>query len=192
MVGGEVVGQGVCGAVGHNAAVVDNQDALAHGLHLGQNVGAQDNRVVAAQVFDEGADFNNLLGVQAHGGLVQNEHRGVADQRLGNAHALLIALGEVADEPVVHVFDLHQLADLLQVLLPGELGLLQLIHEVQVLFHRHIHVQGRQLRQVADHFLDLVGLLQGVLSRDRHLAGGGGEVARDDVHCGGFTSAIGP
>ena len=78
--------------------------------------------MVAAQVFDEGADLDDLLGVQAHGGLVQNEHRGVADQRLGNAHALLIALGEVADEPVVHVFDLHQLADLLQVLLPGSLA----------------------------------------------------------------------
>ena len=33
-------GQGVGGAVGHQAAPVDDDDALAHGLHLGQDVGA--------------------------------------------------------------------------------------------------------------------------------------------------------
>ena len=192
MVGGEVVGQGVGGAVGHNAAVVDNQDALAHGLHLGQDVGAQDNRVVAAQVFDEGAAFNNLLGVQAHGGLVQNEHRGVANQGLGNAHALLVALGQVADKPVKDVLNLHQPADFLDMLLPGELGLFQLVHKIQVFLYRHIHVQGRQLRQVANHLFHLARLLQGVLARYSHLAGGGGEVACDDVHRGGLASAVGP
>ena len=80
--------------------------------------------MVAAQVFDEGADLNDLLGVQAHGGLVQNQHRGVAQQGLGDAHPLLIALRKVADEPVIDVGNLHQLADLLDMLLPGELDLL--------------------------------------------------------------------
>ena len=74
--------------------------------------------------FDEGADLDDLLRVQAHGGLVQNQHRGVAQQSLGDAHPLLIALRKVADEPVIDVGDLHQLADLLDMLLPGELDLL--------------------------------------------------------------------
>ena len=78
--------------------------------------------MVAAQVFDEGADFNNLLGVQAHGGLVQNEHRWVANQGLGNAHALLVALGQVGNKPVKDVFNLHQPADFLDMLLPGSLA----------------------------------------------------------------------
>ena len=130
MVRGQVVGQGVGGAVGHHPAVVDDDDPLAHGLHFRQDVGAQNHRVVAAQVLDQGADLNDLLGVQAHGGLVQDQHRGVADERLGNAHTLLIALGQVADEPVIHILDLHQLADLFDVLLPGQLGLFQVVHEV--------------------------------------------------------------
>ena len=86
--------------------------------------------MVTAQVLDQGADLNDLLGVQAHGGLVQDQHRGVADERLGNAHTLLIALGQVADEPVIHILDLHQLADLFDVLLPGQPGLFQVVHEV--------------------------------------------------------------
>ena len=191
MVGGQVVGQGVGGAVGHNAAVVDHQNPLAHRLDFRQDVGGENHRVVSPQVLDEGADLDDLLGVQAHGGLVQNEHRGIADECLGNAHALLVALGQVADEPVIHVLNLHQPADLLDVLLPGELCLFQVVHEVQVLFHRHVHVQGRLLGQVANLFFHLVGLLQGVLPGDGHLAGGGGKVTGDDVHRGGFARAVG-
>ena len=54
----QVVGQGVGGAVGHQPALVHHDDALAHRLDLRQDVGAQNHRVVAAQVFDEGADLN--------------------------------------------------------------------------------------------------------------------------------------
>lgn len=68
------------------------------------------------QQLDEVADFNNLLRVQTHGRLVEDEHLRVADERLRDADALAVALGEVFDDPPVHVADADDLADFLDVL----------------------------------------------------------------------------
>ena len=54
------------------------------------------------------------LRVEADRRLVEDQHLGIAEERLGEAHALPVALGELADEPVLHVGDeapLHHLAD---------------------------------------------------------------------------------
>lgn len=50
-----------------------------------------------AQAFDQRTDFDDLVRVQANGGLVENEHRRIADERLRDTHALPIALGQVLD-----------------------------------------------------------------------------------------------
>ena len=110
-----------------------------------------------AEALDEVADLDDLLRVEADGGLVQNENRRVAEQSLRNADTLLVALRQVADETSVDVVNLRQTADLADMLLAVELDALQLIHEVEVLFDRHIHVKRRQLRQVADELFTSFG-----------------------------------
>ena len=109
---GKVVRQRIRCAVRHKTAVVHDDHALAHSLHFGQDVGGQNNRVVSAEALDEVADLDDLLRVEANGGLVQNEDRRVAEQSLRNADTLLVALRQVADETSVDVVDLRQAADL--------------------------------------------------------------------------------
>ena len=111
-------------AVRHKTAVVHNDYALAHGLHFRQDVGGQNDRVVSAEALDKVADLDDLLRVEANGGLVQNEDRRVAEQSLRNADTLLVALRQVADETSVDVVDLRQAADLANVLLAVELDTL--------------------------------------------------------------------
>ena len=48
------------------------------------------------QAFDQVTDLDDLLRVEADGGLVQNENRRVAEQSLRNADTLLVALRQVA------------------------------------------------------------------------------------------------
>ena len=46
-------------------------------LHLAQDVGAQNDGVLFAQILDELANLDDLPGVQTHGGLVQNQNLGI-------------------------------------------------------------------------------------------------------------------
>ncbi len=46
------------------------------------------------------AEAHALLGVEPHGGLVDDEQLGVAEQRLGDADALAHAAREAAEAPV--------------------------------------------------------------------------------------------
>ena len=155
-------------------------------------MGGQNNRVVSAEALDEVADLDDLLRVKADGGLVQNEDRRVAEQSLRNADTLLVALRQVADDTSVDVVNLRQAADLADMLLAVELDALQLIHEVEVLFDRHIHVKRRQLRQVADELFHFVRVFQGIFALYRDRTARGGKVPGDDIHGCGFTCTVRP
>jgi len=65
-------------------------------------VRAQQHGVLAAQFANQVADFDDLARVQANGGLVKHQHGRIAHQRLRQAHALPVALGQVADNAVCH------------------------------------------------------------------------------------------
>mgnify|MGYP007004137354 CR=1 FL=1 len=68
-----------------------------------------------AQLPDELPDLNDLEGVQPHRGLIQNDDSGAAQQRLGNAYPLAVALGERGDAAVAHAGEpglFHHLRDL--------------------------------------------------------------------------------
>ena len=108
------------------------------------------------------------------------------------ADTLLVALRQVADETSVDVVDLRQAADLADVLLAVELDTLQLIHEVEVLFDRHIHVKRRQLRQVADELFHFVRVFQGIFALYRDRTARGGKVPGNDIHGCGFTCTVRP
>jgi hypothetical protein len=78
----------------------DDDDALAGMLHFAEDVGAEDDGVLAGERFQQLADFDDLLGVEAAGGLVEDQHVGVVDDGLRQADALAEALGELADQLV--------------------------------------------------------------------------------------------
>ena len=151
----------------------------------------QNQRVFLAQFPNQLTNFDDLRRIQPHGGFVQNNDLRVSQQSLRNTHPLAVALGQVADQPFFYVGNaglFHHRFDLPGAFLPPQA--LGLGHEAQVFLRRHFVVQRRKLRQVADVFLSLQGLLGHVVAIDEHLAIGSAQTAGHDVHGGGFSRAV--
>lgn len=87
-------------ASAHDASLIDDDNAVADRLHLLEDVGGQDDRVVLAEPADQPADLDDLLGVKSHGRFVENDDLGVSDERLGDADFSGGSLGKTADEAV--------------------------------------------------------------------------------------------
>ena len=168
----QVVGEVLGGVVSHQPAAVDYNDLVADRLHLGQDMGGQDNRVVPAKFLDKGANFDDLLRVESDCRLVQDKHLGVADKRLRQSDTLLVALGQVADNAPGYVGDLHQAANLRQVGFPRQLAFLEIVNEIKVLHHRHVEIERRLLRKVADILLCAHRILQDIHAVDQRLSAG--------------------
>ena len=66
------------GVAGDQLAAVDDKDVIADRADLGQDVGAEDDRVLFAQATDHIPDLDDLFGVQTHGGFIQNDHLGLS------------------------------------------------------------------------------------------------------------------
>ena len=62
---------------GDDAALIDDDDPLAGLADLGQDVRAEDDRVLAAQLLDQAPGLDDLLRVEAGGRLVEDEHIGL-------------------------------------------------------------------------------------------------------------------
>ena len=171
----------------------NDENPVTDGLDLAQNMAGQNDRVGLAQVTDEGADLDHLRRIQTDGWLVKDDDFRRAQQRGGNAHALAVALGQVADEAMLHPLQARAGGGLFH--RGGAVGFLagtfQLGHKQQIFLHGHILVQRRQLRQVADAGFRGGRFIGNVVAVDFHRAVGGGNVASDDIHGGRLARAVG-
>ena len=182
----------VAGALGHDPAPVQDEDALAGRLHFLQDVGGQDHGLLPAQAPDQLADLDDLVGIEAGGGLVEDEDPGVVQHGLGEARALPEALGQLVDAPVHHAGEAALLDDPLQALAPARAGEATGIgDEVEVLPDGQVGVQGRVLRQVADALLDGKRRLEHVVAVHPRRSPGGEQVAGEDLHDRGLAGPVG-
>ena len=76
---------------GYDLAAVDDDDSMTGLLDLRQNVGREHHRVLAGQIFDQLANFMDLLRIEADRRLVENQHRRIIQQRLRYTDALFVA-----------------------------------------------------------------------------------------------------
>ena len=83
-----------------DAAVGDDDGAGADLVHFFEDMGGDDDQLVLAEFVDEAAHFVLLVRVEAVGGLVQDQHLRVVDQRLGQAHAPPESFGQGVDHLV--------------------------------------------------------------------------------------------
>jgi hypothetical protein len=81
----------------------DDDDALAGLLDFGEDVGAENDGVVAGEMLQQFADLDDLLGVETGSGFVEDEDIGIVDDGLGQSDALAVAFGELADELLADV-----------------------------------------------------------------------------------------
>ena len=56
---------------------------------------------------------------------------------------------------------------------------------------RHVGVEGRDLRKIADAGFSGLRFLQNVVAVDQHLARGGAQITGHNVHGGGFSGSVG-
>ena len=180
-------------AAGGQLPVGQNQDAGADGLHLAEDMAGQDDGVAFAQLLDQAAHLNHLRRVQPHGGLIQNDDLGAAQQRLGDAHPLAVPFGQVADQPGHHAGQAGAAGRLFHLgLPPGPAHPFQGGGKAEVFLHRHFGVEGRRLGQIAHAGPGGVRLLGQRVAADRHRPAGGGQVAGQDIHNGGLARPVGP
>ena len=85
------------GAVEAQASLGHHGGARAHRLDLLEDVGREDDDLVAAHLADEAADLGLLVGVEAVRWLVEDEDVRIVEDRLGQSDAALEALGEGLD-----------------------------------------------------------------------------------------------
>ncbi len=179
-------------AIGHDPSLVDDEDAVARGLHLGQDVGAEDDRLGPAHFLDQLPDLHDLVGVQSGRGLIEDEHLGIVDHRLGQADALAVALAKLSDALVFLGIEAAHAHHLGQALADPAIG--QALHacrETQVVEHGHVLVQWVVLRQIADVAADGLELAQHRPASDMDAARIRCEQAADHLHGGGLPGAVG-
>ena len=77
----EPLAQLVGAALGDDPAAVEDQHAAAEQLDLGQDVGREQQGVLAAELADQLADGHDLLRIEADGRLVEDQHLRVVEDR---------------------------------------------------------------------------------------------------------------
>ena len=80
-------------SLGHDVAAVDDHHPIAQQLHLGQDVGGDQQRALPTQLADQLADGDDLLGVQTHRRLVQHQHSLLVAGGRGQTHPLAVRPG---------------------------------------------------------------------------------------------------
>ena len=148
--------------------------------------------MIAAQVLDQGANLADLIGIEADGGFVEDDHVGFVDDRLRDPDALLIPLGERADQSAAHVVQAATAPGALHGLVERTFPhFVQASGQAQVFVDLEFPVQRRHLGQVTDARLCLSRLVEQVDAADAHLAASGREVAGQHLHGRGLARAVG-
>ncbi len=89
--------------LGDDLAAMDDDHPVTDYAHLVEDVGGEQDRALAAQISDEIADVDHLIGVQADGRLVENQQSRLGDQCLRDPDTLAITLGKLADLSLANI-----------------------------------------------------------------------------------------
>ena len=190
---GELRHELVRGAVGADAASVDDDHARADGLDLGQDVRGEKHGVPATQGLDQAAHLEALDRVETAGRLVEDEHLGPRQQRHGEPRALTQPAREIPHEvapSIRQAYLLQRLVDARRALSPGDRVEARL--ELEHLDDAVLAIQRDAFGQVADAPADLERVAQDVEAGDAHRAGTRRQVPGEDPHRGRLAGAVGP
>ena len=117
----------------------------------------------------------------------------LGEDGLGDADALAVALGELADDLVADAFQVAELEHLVDARAEFAAGdFLQPAAKIQVFADAHVLGQRIVFRHVADLALRFVRLGGDRNAADADPARGGGQVAGEDAHGRGLAGAVRP
>ena len=172
-----------------HAALLDDRHAVGQRLRLVEVVGGQQDRLAErAQRADRLPRRPSRLGVEAGGGLVEEDQLGVAHQRQREVQAPQLPAGEPA---AAHVGLLPQ-ARQLQHLLDVARVRVEARPVAQRLARGDVAVDAARLQHDPDAPAQLDLPARGVIPEHRHLAAVARAVPLEDLHGRGLAGAVGP
>ena len=133
-----------------------------------------------------------MVGVEAGGGFIEDEHLWVVHHGLCETDALAVAFGKGADFFVClkaqsRLID-HRLNALFGFV---SLDMVHACHELEVFAYVHVEIQRVVLGEIAHDAFHFHGMVHDVEAVDAHRSRGGRDEAGDDLHQGGFPCAVG-
>ena len=180
------------GVGGDELSFIDDDDLLAGLLDLGQDVRAENDGVLAGEILDEIACLVDLLGVEAGGGLVENQDVRIVNDGLCEANALPVAFGQFAEKLVSDVGDGTAFRDVIDTLLQLGAGeAFQLADKFEVLGGFHLRIDGRRLGKIANPLLHLERLIEDVEAGDLCGSCRGRHEAGQHAHRRGLARSVG-
>ena len=182
------------GSVCDDAALLDHDDAVAHGFDFLHDVGRKDDGTLLAEGTDERSDVLELQGVEARGGFVEDEQLRVVKDRLSQPNALAVAFGERRNGLVRFGREADPLYGVLHFLASVGFAFdaVQPRDEIEELADVHLWIEGVVFGQVAHAALEGIVSCANVLTVKVHGASIGGQVAQDRTHQGRLAGPIGP
>ena len=181
------------GVGGEDFSPVHDEHAIASHFHFRKDVRRDQHGVVARQVFDQLSHGTDLVRVQPDRRFVQNDQLRFVHQRVGQANALAVTFGQVADNPAAHVRQpalLHH--DLSTTAAAADAESFQSRAKLEVFAHAHVKVQRIVLRHVADAPPHCVGLGKNVVACDARRAAGRRQEAGKNAHRRALARAVRP
>ena len=96
----------------HDLAFVDDDDLFTGLLDFGENVCAENDRMIAGQALDQIARFINLFRIETRGGFVKNQHLRIVNDSLGQSDPLAITARQLAELLLLDIRDGAALANM--------------------------------------------------------------------------------
>src|SRR5206468_1315940 len=122
--------------------------------------------------FEQFENFDDLFRIEAAGRLVEDEDVGVMNDRMGDADALAVAFGKLADELFADVAERAALDDFIAAALDvGARDALELTDKIEILADLLFGVDGRGFGEITDALLDLLRAFEYVEAGDGGLSG---------------------
>ena len=147
-------------ALGEDLAAIDDRDAGAQLLELGQDVAADDDGLAhRTELAEELAKLDPRARIETGRRLVEEQHLRVVDEGVGEAQPLLHAARQVLDVGVAPIAEIDQLEEVADH--PAPAGRRQAVaarEEVEVLPDLHVVVDPERVRHEPEDAPDLVGV----------------------------------
>ena len=143
------------------------------------------------QLADQFTDFNDLLRSSPTVGSSRMMISGNPRDCLRKSDSLLITFGQVLDQPVLYIHDLHHQHDLLNLLLPFRFwDLLQFRYELQV-FHSPSYPCKAVASQADNQYIFCrLRFLQYIVPVDQHFTFCGAKIACHNIHRCGLSGTV--
>ena len=178
---------------GDNLSLVNDYHPLANHAHFRQDVRAQNQGMLAAEVLNQLPRLHHLNWVDADCRLVQHQHVRLMQYRLRDAHSLPKSLRQLAYVRRAVFLEPANLYDFVRppaYVVRGHPT--NLAHKPKILAHLHVRVQRHGLRQVANMPPGVQRLVHYIVSGDGRGAFGRRVESGDYLHRCGLARAVRP